>query len=137
MNEFKLLVCGGRHFGWKELPTRQPVPDMENLKILAKELSKIHQSVKNLHMELVIIHGDEKNGADNWASKWATDNDVKQIPFPADWKTHGKAGGPIRNKQMLVDGQPNLMLATPGGKGTKNMVEQAQKFNVPVKFLEV
>ncbi|KKN01348.1 hypothetical protein LCGC14_1128740 [marine sediment metagenome] len=44
---------------------------------------------------------------------------------------YGKAAGPIRNKQMLDEGQPHLVLAfhdnIEESTGTKDMVKQAAK----------
>ena len=51
--------------------------------------------------------------------------------FTADWDTHGKAAGPIRNKEMLESGV-DLLVAFPGGKGTNNCVQQAVVLSIPV-----
>jgi hypothetical protein len=40
--------------------------------------------------------------------------------------------GPIRNKQMLEEGKPDLMVAFPGERGTANMCKQAREAGVPV-----
>ncbi|MEM9912925.1 MAG: hypothetical protein AAF922_19365 [Pseudomonadota bacterium] len=44
----------------------------------------------------------------------------------------GRAAGPIRNKEMLDEGCPDLVVAFPGGRGTANMVKQAQAAGVEV-----
>lgn len=59
----------------------------------------------------------------------------KGIPvrvFPADWETHGRAAGHIRNRQMLVEGKPDIVVAFAGGRGTQNMINQARKAGVTV-----
>lgn len=66
------------------------------------------------------------------AGAWAENNKVPQLCYLADWKTHGLNAGPIRNKQMLDEGKPDLVLAFPGGRGTANMVTQARKAGVRV-----
>jgi len=54
--------------------------------------------------------------------------------YRADWKTHGKKAGPIRNQLMLDVGTPDLVLAYPStrfaSKGTMDMVERARKAGV-------
>jgi hypothetical protein len=40
--------------------------------------------------------------------------------------------GPLRNYQMLEEGKPDLVVAFPGGGGTKDMVRRAVKAGVSV-----
>ena len=45
----------------------------------------------------------------------------------------GLAAGPIRNKQMLVEGKPNLVIAFVWkelGPGTSNMLKQAKEAGI-------
>jgi DNA (cytosine-5)-methyltransferase 1 len=58
-----------------------------------------------------VTHGDCPTGGDHYASIWA-DACVSAIndPHPADWDTHGKRAGPIRNEEM-VDLGPQFALA--------------------------
>lgn len=80
--------------------------------------------------DLVLVTGDAP-GADRMASDWGVVNWVKQEFYPADWPTHGKAAGPIRNQQMLDTGI-DLVVAFPGGRGTADMIARATKARVPV-----
>jgi len=57
------------------------------------------------------------------------------MPFPADWSRHGKSAGPIRNRQMLIEGRPDIVVAFPGGKGTANMIKQAVEAGVKVELV--
>ena len=45
--------------------------------------------------------------------------------FPADWKAHGKAAGPIRNRDMAKHADQVVLF--PGGRGTENMYQEAKK----------
>lgn len=108
-----LLVCGGR--------------DYKDQDRMNKVLSKIKKDWK----EIEIIHGGA-SGADSLADDWARVHKVKRTPYYAKWKTHGKSADPIRNKQMLEDGKPDIVVAFPGGKGTENIIAIAEKAGVPV-----
>lgn len=88
----------------------------------------------------VIIEGEAK-GADTLAREWAELRGIPVIKFPADWNKYGRAAGPIRNKQMLDDGKPDLVIAFPNGKlddtkGTKNMVKQARAAGIACIVIE-
>ena len=103
----RILVCGGRDFA--------------DIKMLDRVLGEIHSETPIT----ALIHGQAR-GADNMAAYWAAQLGIPREAFPADWKAHGKAAGPIRNKQMLHEGKPDLVVAFPGGRGTANMIKQAK-----------
>ena len=90
--------------------------------------------------DLTIIHGNA-NGTDRTCAFVALELGLNQSnikSFPANWNKFGKSAGPIRNKQMLDEGKPDLVLAfhnfIANSKGTKNMLEQAKKRNISTKL---
>jgi hypothetical protein len=66
------------------------------------------------------------------AAWWAKQFGIQTLAFPADWKTHGKAAGFIRNQRMLDEGKPDLVLGFPGGSGTADMCSRAERAGVRV-----
>lgn len=122
----KVLVCGGRDYANKDRVfsilnslSGQAMGDEPNPSWLPRP-------------DLFIISGGAK-GADTLAIDWAVVHWVPFQEYPADWSTHGKAAGFIRNKQMLEEGKPDLVVAFPGGKGTKMMIDIARKAGVAVE----
>lgn len=109
----RVLVCGGRDFTDKAA--------------LYRALDAVHRK----HGITDLIEG-EAPGADSLAREWALEAQVCLLPFPADWKTHGRAAGPIRNARMLAEGKPDAVVAFPGGRGTADMVRQAKEAGIPV-----
>jgi hypothetical protein len=79
----------------------------------------------------VLIEG-EAPGADTLSREWAESRAVDVEPFPADWKKHGRAAGPIRNQQMIDQGRPDLGIAFPGGRGTADMTKRLRVAGIPV-----
>jgi hypothetical protein len=61
---------------------------------------------------------------------WATNRLVTRQRFNADWATHGKMAGWLRNQQMLDEGKPDLVVAFSGGRGTADMVRRTKKAGV-------
>jgi hypothetical protein len=47
-------------------------------------------------------------------------------PVPADWAEHGKAAGPIRNRQMAKMADALIAIWDGKSRGTKNMIETAR-----------
>ncbi len=55
--------------------------------------------------------------------------------YPANWAAHGRAAGPIRNRKMLEEFRPAIVLAFPGGAGTANCVKTARELGILVKVI--
>lgn len=66
------------------------------------------------------------------ASEFAKWKGIPVKTFRADWGKYGKSAGPRRNKQMLDEGRPDLVVAFEGGRGTADMVKQAKAAGVEV-----
>lgn len=95
---------------------------------------KVADALMHLHAYWridVLIHGAAR-GADTLASDFAKAHGIKVEGFPADWGKHGKRAGWLRNKQMLDEALPHLVVAFPGGTGTRTMIELAFAQRVPV-----
>lgn len=80
---------------------------------------------------ITVITGGAR-GADSFAASAAMDMGYECIVIPADWETHGRAAGPIRNRQML-DRHPDLVVAFGQGRGTDDCVREAERRGIPVK----
>lgn len=114
MKSFKILVCGGRNYNDQER-----IDEVLDLALLTLG-------------HITIIHGNAR-GADSCADVWAKSRKIDILSYPADWGKYGKAAGFIRNKQMLDEGKPDLIIAFPGGKGTDMMCDIASKAGVPIR----
>ncbi len=110
----RVLVCGGRDY-----------EDYDTLKSCLSAMQVTREPFD------VIIHGGAK-GADYLADCYAKRHRIPVLSFEADWGKNGSAAGPMRNKKMLDEGKPDLVMAFPGGRGTANMVKQAKARNVEV-----
>ena len=74
----------------------------------------------------VVIHGGAR-GADQLAGAWAKERQVSYKTYPAQWDRYGKSAGFRRNEQMLNEGNPDLIIAFPGGNGTAHMMRIARQ----------
>lgn len=111
----RVLVSGDR--GWN------------NYQVILDELIKVHQE----YGIEVVIEG-ECSGADQMARAAAVQLGIPYLPFPADWRKHGRAAGPIRNRQMITEGKPTLVLLfhpfIENSKGTRDMQTAANQARV-------
>lgn len=115
-----VIVCGGRAYSDR-----------------ARVFAALDQAHAKAPITLV-VHGacidtstGELRGADRWADEWARERGVVVEPHPADFRTWGRAAGPMRNKQMAQAGAHGC-IAFPGGAGTASMIRCAATFGIPV-----
>ena len=71
-------------------------------------------------------------GADTHGEAVARTMNIPIKRFPAQWATHGKAAGPIRNAEMASYADALIAVWDGKSRGTKNMIENAQKNNLLV-----
>jgi hypothetical protein len=87
----------------------------------------------------IVIHGGAR-GADSIAAEISESYGLKVLPFLANWNKFGKAAGPIRNQQMLDDGNPDEVWAfhsdLANSKGTKDMVSRASKAGKLIRLFD-
>ena len=114
----RVLVCGGRNYGIKDEAARL---------FMFRQLSTLHEK----HYFTAIIEGGAP-GADASAATFGRMNSIPVLTFKADWDEHGRAAGPIRNRRMIEEGHPDLVVAFPGGRGTADMMFWAKKAGVKV-----
>jgi hypothetical protein len=100
----------------------------------------IYDALTSLSLRLAVVIEGRQQGADRIAGTWAAAHravGIAWVPFYADWKTHGKLAGPIRNAQMveyLLLAQENcgwvpyfLAFPTADSVGTWDMIRKCQR----------
>lgn len=118
----KVLICGSRFKGL----------DFTEMLTLSQIICK---RVDLLPQDTLVITGGAQ-GADWWAHNHAGHRGLARKVIRADWETHGKRAGIIRNLQML-DEKPELVIAFWDGKspGTKHTITEARKRGITVEII--
>lgn len=89
--------------------------------------NKVHQVLDLINPDLLVDGG--ASGADLLARGWALDCDRDNETIQAEWDKFGSAAGPMRNSEMLRKYPKAIVVAFPGGRGTADCIEKAQKLN--------
>ncbi len=112
----RVLVCGGRGYS-----------DRARLFSFLDEFK-----------HLGVVASGAAPGADWLAEQWCMEHGVPFKGYPAQWDVHGKAAGPIRNRQMLNEGKPDEALGLISGlvgsefsKGSQNMADLCGLAGIP------
>ena len=114
-HDMRVLVTGGRGYG--------------DVLGAFKVLDTLHSAWRIT----CVVHG-AAHGADAIAADWANDRGVPTDPYPItadEWASYGRRAGPRRNARMLQT-QPDLVIAFPGGRGTADCIKQARKLGIGV-----
>jgi len=117
----RILVCGGRNYGY----TPESGYTKKDFAVFSKAMDIVMS-----HKPSVIIQGNAKGG-DEVGHLVAEALGLPEEVYKPEWAA-GKAAGPIRNKRMLDEGRPDLVIAFKGGNGTANMISIARKAGVGV-----
>jgi hypothetical protein len=86
--------------------------------------------------DVELIHGDCR-GADQIAARRMEHLGIRVTAFPADWRGKGRAGGIIRNLEML-DQRPDLVVAFQrnGSTGTQHTIDEARRRGITVEVFK-
>ena len=93
----------------------------------------LRETLDEYDIDLIVSGG--ATGADSLAERYAKEENINTMIFKPDWKTHGKAAGFIRNRDIVVNG--NLVVAFWDGvsKGTLSSINIARKMNIETKII--
>lgn len=108
----KLAVCGSRE--------------------ITIEFHELDKLIDALRLHAVEIVSGGANGIDAVAEEFAYQFEIKYTEFPADWESHGKAAGPIRNRQIAQYADQLLVIRYPDSKGSISVASEFRKLGKPV-----
>lgn len=119
----RVLVCGSRHWDGIYGETR-----------IQEVLNQVLALCEVLGQKLTIVHGGGP-GADQAIDRWGRrreDDGVTVEVHPANWRTYGKAAGPIRN-QAMVDRGADMCIGFLRGPaaGTRVTLALARNADIP------
>ena len=63
---------------------------------------------------------------------WAREAGVDVVRYPPNWKMYGKQAERRRNRFMLTDSRPDVVIALPGGDDTCALISRARAAGIHV-----
>lgn len=112
----KIIIAGSRTFN-----------DYELLKKTCNSLISME--------DIEIVSGTAK-GADALGEKYAKENNYSITQFPANWTKYGKSAGYKRNSEMANYAEMLIAFWDGKSKGTKHMIDLANKNNLLVHIID-
>lgn len=119
MKEVKLIVAGGR--------------DFDDYSLLCQVLRDQIEAYPD-DWEISIVSGMAR-GTDSMAVAFAREHGAQLYEFPANWETHGKVAGFIRNQHMAEFGDLLIAFWDGSSRGTAHMIKSMEKLNKPTTVI--
>jgi hypothetical protein len=99
-------------------------------------LELVRDYVARLHPGCTVLTGGAR-GVAPVAARAARDRGLAVVVHHADWARHGRAAGPIRNRQIVAECQALVAFWDGGSRGTAHVVEQAKAARRPIELVVV
>lgn len=116
---FRIIIAGGR--------------DFTNYTLLKEKVDNIISDKRKTH-QIYIVSGKAR-GADSLGEKYANENGLNIMEFPADWGKHGKSAGYKRNLEMAENADALIAFWDGESRGTKHMIDIAKEKNLPTRII--
>ncbi|WP_248796318.1 DUF2493 domain-containing protein [Pseudomonas sp. MWU13-2105] len=113
----RVLICAGRYY----LDTAM--------------CRKVLEAYHRYRAISVLIHGGNQFLGSE-IEDWARENGAHLVRYPSNWQLFGKQAERRRNQFMLMDSDPELVIAFPGGSDTEELVAQAKAMNIEIRSIK-
>lgn len=84
----------------------------------------VAEAMKRCGFKVTEVVSGCATGVDRMGEVWARANNVPVKEMPANWFNHGKAAGPIRNREMADYADAAVIIWDGKSRGTRNMINE-------------
>lgn len=120
----ELIIAGGRNFENYPLLNDETFTFIDELYAESDKAIQING----------IISGTAK-GADTLGEQFAEEHHLGLRRMPANWSKHGRSAGFKRNQEMANIGHALIAFWDGKSRGTKHMIDIAERMNLPTKII--
>ena len=117
---FRIIIAGGRNFN--------------DYNLLKEKVDNIISDKRKTH-QIYIVSGKAR-GADSLGEKYANENGLNIMEFPADWDKHGRSAGYKRNVEMAENADALIAFWDGESRGTKHMIDIAKEKNLLTRIIK-
>lgn len=104
----RLIIAGSRHY---------PAGKADEL---------VAKAMQHVPRPAVVLCGCA-TGIDEAGERWAAANGIPVERHPADWEKHGRAAGPLRNREMAEAADALVLIWDGRSRGSANMLTEARQ----------
>ena len=119
---FRVIIAGGR--------------DFDDYVYMSTKLNELFNDPNTFNNKAIKVISGMAKGADTLGIRYADENKLTKILFPANWKEYPRIAGFLRNNDMLSVATHLIAFWDGKSNGTKHMIEIAQMKGIPVWVFE-
>lgn len=101
------------------------------------DTQKIFHVLDGMKDKITCLISGGARGVDSIAYAWAKKQGLETLILKPDWKTHGRAAGVIRNKEIIRQAEYVIAFWDGKSKGTHHSIQWAQKLHKPCFVLNI
>jgi len=92
----------------------------------------VAEAVKASGFTITEVISGTARGIDQQGERWAKEHSIPLKRFPADWETHGKAAGRLRNREMIAVADALIAIWDGVSRGTEDCIAEARRRGLKV-----
>ncbi|NVK17481.1 MAG: DUF2493 domain-containing protein [Methylocystaceae bacterium] len=92
----------------------------------------LEKTIQQAGWDITEVVSGTCRGVDVMGEEWGRENGVPVKPFPADWLTHGRTAGELRNRDMANYADGLILLWDGKSPGASCMLREANKAGIKV-----
>lgn len=119
---FRVIIAGSRNF--------------HNYAMLKAYADKMLSSRAIAGEQITILSGHCR-GTDLLGERYAAERGYGLRVYPAEWTKYSLSAGPRRNRQMAAEADALIAVWDGLSRGTRNMIEEAQKAGLAIRILHI
>jgi hypothetical protein len=96
------------------------------------DYQQVLDAVSQCDWQITTVICGMARGVDTLGEQYAKENSIPVEYFPADWKTHGKSAGYLRNVEMAKNAEALIAIWDGKSRGTMHMINIARDHNLRV-----
>jgi hypothetical protein len=102
-----------------------------------EDLLKMTEELNDIDFEITEVISGDARGADRTGEAWAKINNIPIKKMPADWDRYGRSAGYIRNEDMAKCAEVLIAFWDGESRGTKHMIDIAERLCLKVMIVSV
>ena len=96
------------------------------------DIEPVWNAVRDSNFWVTEVVSGAAKGVDALGEQYGEFHKIPVTRFPADWDTHGRAAGPIRNEIMALYAEALILVWDGESRGSANMKMNAERYGLRI-----